>query len=116
MIFSPVRAKVQELVDRTFYRDRLNYRETLREVSEEITGLIELEPLVNTFARRIRDSLRVTRVAIYLRNRTSRTLPLAAEAGDAYVPAGTVRPARAACRFDTVLTTRHPSRAPTMAA
>jgi phosphoserine phosphatase RsbU/P len=82
LIFSPVRAKLQELVDRTFYRDRLNYREMLREVSEEISGLIELEPLVNKFARRIRDSLRVTRVAIYLRNKTSRTFPLAAEAGD----------------------------------
>ncbi|MFN0150857.1 MAG: SpoIIE family protein phosphatase [bacterium] len=83
LIFSPVRTKLQEVVDRMFYRDRLNYRETLRDVGEEIAGIIELEPLVGLFAQRIRDSLRVTGVSIYLRNKSSGRFPLAAHAGDA---------------------------------
>jgi len=83
LIFSPVRSKLQEVVDRMFYRDRLNYRETLREVSEEIAGLIELEPLVSLFAQRIRESLRVTGVSIYLRDKKTGRFPLAAYAGEA---------------------------------
>jgi len=83
LIFSPVRSKLQEVVDRMFYRERLNYRETLREVSEEIAGLIELEPLVGLFAQRIQESLRVSGVSIYLRDKKTGRFPLAAHAGNA---------------------------------
>jgi sigma-B regulation protein RsbU (phosphoserine phosphatase) len=89
LVFSPVRTRIQGMVDRAFYRDRLNYRETLRQVSEEISGFIELEPLVNLLARRVCDSLRVENAAIYLRGKRDGCIALAAHAGS--------RPESAAC-------------------
>lgn len=82
IVFSPVRSRVQGLVDRTFYRERLNYRDTLRDLTEEITGIIEPDPLVNRLARRVADVLRVKGVAVYLEGKNAGTFGCAAAAGN----------------------------------
>lgn len=81
VLFSPVRSRVQGLVDRTFYRERLNYRDTLREISEEMTGIIEADPLVDRLARRVADVLRVRGVAVYLEGKEAGSYGCAAAAG-----------------------------------
>ncbi len=81
IVFSPVRTRVQALVDRALYRDRPDSLATLREVSEELSGMIDLDPLVERLARRIAEVLRVTGVSVYLENPGSGTLVHAVTAG-----------------------------------
>ncbi len=88
IVFSPVRSRVQGLVDRTFYRERLNYRDTIREISEEITGIIEADPLVDRLARRVAEVLRVKGVAVYLEGKEAGAFACAAAAGDGMASAG----------------------------
>jgi len=88
IVFSPVRSRVQGLVDRTFYRERLNYRDTIREISEEITGIIEADPLVHRLARRVAEVLRVKGVAVYLEGKEAGAFACAAAAGDGMASAG----------------------------
>jgi sigma-B regulation protein RsbU (phosphoserine phosphatase) len=88
IVFSPVRTRVQALVDRTFYRDRVDSLDTLRDVSEELTGMIELEALVDRLARRITEVLRVSGVSVFLENKDSGTFFPAAAVGDGMSSAG----------------------------
>lgn len=88
VVFSPVRARVQAFVDRTFYRETINYRDTLRDVSEEISGMIELGPLVERLARRIAEVLRVSGVAVFVRGRGPGAFTCEAAVGAAMASAG----------------------------
>lgn len=40
-LFSPLHRRLQHFVDRAFYRQQYDYRKTLREVSEAMTGLLD---------------------------------------------------------------------------
>ncbi|MBI3248644.1 MAG: SpoIIE family protein phosphatase [Deltaproteobacteria bacterium] len=45
-LFSPLHRRMQHFVDRAFYRQQYDYRKTLREVSEAMTGLLDA-PLIH---------------------------------------------------------------------
>jgi signal transduction histidine kinase len=46
IVFEPLRLKVQDLVDRTFFRARVDYRQTVREVSGALTTLLDLDQIL----------------------------------------------------------------------
>jgi two-component system, NtrC family, sensor kinase len=65
-LFQPLRDRVQERLDRFFYRDRLNYRRTLVEFGRTLAAEVHLEPMLGSVLHRISQALLVDRLAIFL--------------------------------------------------
>ena len=55
-------------IDRKFFREAYNAEQILAELSEDVRTMVETEPLLETVATRISESLHVPQVALLLRN------------------------------------------------
>ncbi len=88
LLFSPVRNRIQDWVDRTFYREKYRYRRTLHEFSRAITSILDLDRLVQELVERISTTLHVPDVGIFISDDNGQHL-LQAGAG-AGRPRGTI--------------------------
>jgi two-component system, NtrC family, sensor kinase len=66
MLFSPVKNWAQERIDRAFYGGKYDYRATLQDFGRALASTIELEPLLDSLARRLKVVLSVERLAIFI--------------------------------------------------
>jgi two-component system, NtrC family, sensor kinase len=66
LLFNPIRVRLQELIDRLFFRGRYNYRELLREVSGHLSSLLSLSQIRELLIRTIRDALQVEGASLIL--------------------------------------------------
>jgi signal transduction histidine kinase len=66
--FEPLRTRVQALVDRLFFRSRVDFRRAVGEVSAALTGLLDLDEILDRVGRALHDDLQVTSLAIVLWN------------------------------------------------
>ena len=62
-----VRKRVQAWLDRKFFREAYNAEVVLNELSDEVRRFTETEPLLETVARRVADTLHINQVAMLLR-------------------------------------------------
>ncbi|MEW5975708.1 MAG: ATP-binding protein [Acidobacteriota bacterium] len=67
-IFAPLRNWIQNKVDKYFYRDRYDYRQTLIEFGKTLGSEINLNRLLNSVIERISRTLSVDKIAIFLRS------------------------------------------------
>ncbi len=58
--------RVAHWVDRRFFREAYNTEQILSELSEEVRLMVETDPLLETVARRVSESLHVPRVTVML--------------------------------------------------
>ncbi|MDQ3819237.1 MAG: GAF domain-containing protein, partial [Acidobacteriota bacterium] len=66
-----VAEKLRRWVDRRFFREAYNAEQILSDLSEKVRTIVETEPLLETVAQRISESLHVRRVALMLRENGS---------------------------------------------
>ena len=66
MLFAPVKNWVQERIDRVFYGEKYDYRVTLQDFGRALASTIELEPLLDSLMRRLKEVLSVERLAIFI--------------------------------------------------
>jgi PAS domain S-box-containing protein len=66
MLFAPVKNWAQERIDRVFYGGKYDYRATLQDFGRALASTIELEPLLDSLMRRLKDVLSVERLAIFI--------------------------------------------------
>jgi PAS domain S-box-containing protein len=66
MLFAPVKSWVQERIDRVFYGEKYDYRVTLQDFGRTLASTIELEPLLDSLMRRLKEVLSVERLAIFI--------------------------------------------------
>ncbi len=66
MLFAPVKNWAQERIDRVFYGGKYDYRATLQDFGRALASAIELEPLLDTLMRRLKDALWIERLAIFI--------------------------------------------------
>ncbi|MCX6616405.1 MAG: ATP-binding protein [Acidobacteria bacterium] len=66
ILFQPLRLRIQERLDRYFYRDRYDYRRTLTEFGRELSARTDLEPLLGAVVERLSRTLTVDKVAVFL--------------------------------------------------
>src|SRR5262249_31398781 len=66
ILFEPLRLRVQHIVDRTFYRARVDYRGTVREVSAALTSLLDLDEILMRVGRTVTEGLAPRSLAIVL--------------------------------------------------
>ncbi len=62
-----INKRVQAWLDRKFFREAYNAEVVLNELSDEVRRFTETEPLLETVARRVADTLHVNQVAMLLR-------------------------------------------------
>jgi PAS domain S-box-containing protein len=67
-VFQPLRVRVQSFVDRRFFREKYNYRETLREFSAEIVKTIGIEDLALRLVNVVTDTVKVEGSSLVLYN------------------------------------------------
>ncbi len=66
MLFAPVKNWIQERIDRAFYGEKYDYRATLQDFGRALASTIELEPLLDSLMRRLKEAHSVERLAIYI--------------------------------------------------
>ena len=66
LLFYPLRARIQERLDRHFYRDRYDYRKTLVGFGRQLSTETDLERMLAAAADRLSRTLSVDKVAVFL--------------------------------------------------
>lgn len=57
LLFNPLRNWLQQLVDRLFFREPVDYRETLQDLSHELTQTLDLDAVLAEVGRQVEKSL-----------------------------------------------------------
>lgn len=57
--FQPFREAFQKRLDKIFFRDRYFYQQILRELSDNIIGIVDLEKLLNTISESLKSAFKV---------------------------------------------------------
>jgi two-component system, NtrC family, sensor kinase len=65
-LFAPLRKKIQSLLDRAFYRQTFDYRDSLLEFARALTSEISLDRLAKQILARIKDTFEVSGVGLLL--------------------------------------------------
>ncbi len=78
VLFNPLRARAQRVVDRLFYRHRADYRQALEAFSRELTMTLDLAAVLDKLLGRIEATLTPERAIVFLFD----------EAAQAYLPHG----------------------------
>ncbi len=65
-LFQPIRNWIQEKLDRYFYRDRYNYRQTLVEFARELNSETDLDHMLQSVADRLMQTLSIRHVAFFI--------------------------------------------------
>jgi sigma-B regulation protein RsbU (phosphoserine phosphatase) len=64
-VFSPLRRRVERFVDHTFFRDRYDERRMLRELGQDLPGILDLRDLLTQVTDKLSRTLRVREAAIF---------------------------------------------------
>ncbi len=67
LLFAPLRSRIQESIDRRFYKERYDYRRSLSEFASTLSSETNLSELAQKVTERIRQTLEIERVGIFLR-------------------------------------------------
>ncbi|MGH9848203.1 MAG: GAF domain-containing protein, partial [Blastocatellia bacterium] len=69
MLFAPVKNWVQERIDRLFYGEKYDYRLTLQDFGRTLSSTTELDPLLDSLIRRLKEMFWVEQLAIFVEDR-----------------------------------------------
>ena len=69
--------RLQQKIDQRFFREAYSTEQLLSELSEEARNFTEVTPLINTITQRLRDTLHIERIAVFLRSGETFRLQLA---------------------------------------
>ncbi len=67
-LFAPLKNRIQDQIDRYFYREEYDYRQSLAEFGKTLSSEIRLSSLAEKVSERIRKTLNITPIAIFLRD------------------------------------------------
>jgi signal transduction histidine kinase len=71
IIFSPIKQRVQILVDKTFYRIKYDYRLAIKDFSRSLTATISLQELIHLFVQKINQAIPIKKMAVVLRDNST---------------------------------------------
>lgn len=66
--FNPLRERIQRGLDRVFFHSRYNFRQTIEELSRDLTTMLDLDAIARRIVHTVMQALNVTSVALYLDN------------------------------------------------
>lgn len=65
-VFDPIKRRVQESIDRIFYRERHDYQKALLEFSQELPRQMNLDQILSSVAHRISATMHVEKIAVII--------------------------------------------------
>ena len=68
LLFAPLKNRIQNQIDRYFYREEYDYRQSLADFGKTLSSEIRLSLLAERISERIRKTLNIAPVAIFLRD------------------------------------------------
>ncbi len=68
IVFSPIKLRIQNLVDKTFYRLKYNYRQAVKDFSNVVFSTLDKNELLDLLMEKINDVIPVERIALILKN------------------------------------------------
>ena len=68
LAFDPIKRRTQSWIDRSFYRERLNYQRALLEFSQELRTQMNLAQIMDSIVHRISATMHVETVAVVVRD------------------------------------------------
>lgn len=68
LLFNPIRIKVQEFIDKLFFRGKYDYQKTLKEISRKMTSLLKFDEITKLLLDSISEALQVNHVALLIYN------------------------------------------------
>ncbi len=86
LVFNPLRARMQGLIDRVYFRAPYDYRATVTAASQALASILDVDELVGRLRRLITEQVQVERMEVWL----------AAETGEALTRVGAAAPELAA--------------------
>ncbi|MBN1480183.1 GAF domain-containing protein [candidate division KSB1 bacterium] len=86
-IFQPFRTVLQARLDKLFFKDRYYYQQFLRELSDSISGIVDLEQLLNTIRSAMVSTLKVKECIILIVQKMNDSIEIVKESGNAKLPA-----------------------------
>jgi two-component system, NtrC family, sensor kinase len=82
-LFAPLRNRIQEQLDRFFYKGEYDYRQSMAEFGRTLASEVDLHRLTERICTRVSRSLNVPRIALFLRDHSSPSIFQKIEAPDA---------------------------------
>ncbi len=82
LLFNPLRNRVQTWVDRFFDRDRVAYRDAVREISEAMVSMLSVREVVERILVAVTDTMGVERALVLLVDSDGQRLSTEAASGD----------------------------------
>lgn len=76
VLFNPVKIRVQEFVDRIFFRGKYDYQETLKQVSGAMASFLRLEEIMDFMLDSIPSALKIRGIFVALYRREDESLEL----------------------------------------
>jgi two-component system NtrC family sensor kinase len=67
-LFAPLKNRIQDQIDRYFYREEYDYRRSLADFGKTLSSEISLSSLAGKLSERIRKTLNIAPIAIFLRD------------------------------------------------
>ena len=92
-VLNPLRQRLQNVLDRVFFRTRYDFRQTIEALSQDLTALLNLDEIVGRIVNTVMSALHVSSVALYLDDSNGTYYALAA-VGEAADRLSSVRPQR----------------------
>lgn len=86
MVAAPVKNFLQEQVDRVFYGERYDLRNSLLDFGRTLSATTALDPLLDSLVSRLQEVMNVERVAIFIESRTSKSGYVVARAAGLTLP------------------------------
>jgi len=66
IVFGPVKSRIQVLVDRYFFKGKYDYRQTIKQLSQTITAVLDLRQIAASVVETISGSMQVGHCCMYL--------------------------------------------------
>ncbi len=66
-LFLPLRGKIQNFIDKTFYRKKYEYQKILRETGKELAGVLSLPQLLKMILKNITESVGIEKASLWLK-------------------------------------------------
>ena len=81
LLFVPLKNIIQNIIDRAFYREKYNYRQTLLELGKALSSILQLDKLIDTILSQVTQAMQIKRGAVFLWDNEGESLTIRASTG-----------------------------------